>query len=174
MEEFVDTKEVRFHVGFDFATILCSPLFLHPFRHRFRAAGKAGILSAAKRAEMADVEQSKKIIPLITCEVSFGQYVCDLVFGIDVLDLNLRIQMNSVNNQPRATLWVLDTCLIVGLLPLVINIIHCFIHLWSSGSRLPKLSTPRRPPFHSASQVPFQHPRSRVATLEPQHGAALV
>ena len=39
-----------------------------------------------------------------------------------MLDLNLRIQINSVK-QPRATLWVLDTCLIVGLLPLMIILI---------------------------------------------------
>ena len=38
----------------------------------------------------------KKIVPLITCDIPFCQYVCELVFGVDVLDLNLRIQINSV------------------------------------------------------------------------------
>ena len=45
---------------------------------------------------MADVKQMKKIVPLITCEVPFGQYVCNLVFGVNVPDLDLRVQVNSV------------------------------------------------------------------------------
>ena len=44
------------------------------------------------------------------------------MFGVDVPILNLRIQVNPVK-QTRATLWVLDTCLIVGLLPLIIILI---------------------------------------------------
>ena len=42
------------------------------------------------------------------------QYVCQLVFGVlgSILILS--------NNEPKATVWVLDTCLIVGLLPLII------------------------------------------------------
>ena len=47
-------------------------LFLHPFRHRFNAAGQAEILRAAKKAEMADVKEMKKIVPLIMCAVTFG------------------------------------------------------------------------------------------------------
>ena len=90
--------DVRFiAVGFDFATILSSSfLFLHPLRRRFGAAGQAEILSAAKRAEMADVEQMKKIVPFITCEITFGQYVCELMFGVDVPNLNLGIQINPI------------------------------------------------------------------------------
>ena len=71
-------------------------LFLHPLRHLFGAAHQAGILSAASRAEMADVEQMKKIVPLITCEIAFGQNVCELMFGVNVPNLNLGIQINSV------------------------------------------------------------------------------
>ena len=89
-------------------------MFLDPLRHRFEAANQAEILSAAKRADMADIEQKKKIVPLITCEITVCQYVCELMFGIDVPKLNLGIHIDSVNNQSRATLWVLDTCLIVG------------------------------------------------------------
>ena len=38
-----------------------------------------------------------------------------------MLDLDFWVQVDSVKNyQSRATLWVLDTCLIVGLLPLMI------------------------------------------------------
>ena len=63
---------------------LFSFLFLHPFRHRFRAAGRAEILRAANWAEMADVKQMEKIVPLITCEIALCQKVCELVFGVDI------------------------------------------------------------------------------------------
>ena len=59
-------------------------------------AGQAEILSAAEHAEMADVKQMKKIVPLITCEVPSCQYVCEMVFGVDILDLNLWVQIKSV------------------------------------------------------------------------------
>ena len=45
---------------------------------------------------MADVEQTQKMIPFITWEISLCGYVCDLVFGVDILDLNLGVQINSV------------------------------------------------------------------------------
>ena len=42
--------------------------------------------------EMANVQQTQKMIPFITCEVSLGQYVCELVFGVNVFDLDLGVQ----------------------------------------------------------------------------------
>ena len=45
---------------------------------------------------MADIEQMKKIVPLITCEISFGQNVCELMFGVDVFDLDFGVQINPV------------------------------------------------------------------------------
>ena len=97
-EELVETVDVKFiAVGFDFATILsssfCSCILLAIV---FGAANQAEILSAAQRAEMADVEQMKKIVPLITCEITYGQYVCELIFGVDVPYLNLWIQINPI------------------------------------------------------------------------------
>ena len=62
---------------------------------------------------MADVKQKKKIVPLIACEIPCCQYVCKVVFGVDILDLKYGIQI-------QGQLWVLDTCLIVGLRPLMI------------------------------------------------------
>ena len=53
-------------------------------------------LDAASRAEMADVEQMKKIFPFVTCEITFGQNVSELMFGINVSNLNLGIQINPV------------------------------------------------------------------------------
>ena len=37
-----------------------------------------------------------KIVPLITCEITFGQHVCDLMFGVNVTDLNLGVKINLV------------------------------------------------------------------------------
>ena len=48
------------------------------------------------RAEMANIEQMKKIIPLITREISFGQDVCELVFGVNVTDLDFWVQIDPV------------------------------------------------------------------------------
>ena len=42
---------------------------------------------------MADVEQMEKMISLITCDC---QYVCELMFGVNVLNLNLVVQNDSV------------------------------------------------------------------------------
>ena len=45
---------------------------------------------------MADVEQTQKMIPYITREISLCQYVCELVLGVNVFDSDLGIQINSV------------------------------------------------------------------------------
>ena len=45
---------------------------------------------------MADIKQSQQMIPLITCEIPFGQDVCELVFGVDVFDLDFGVQINSI------------------------------------------------------------------------------
>ena len=62
-------------------------IFLRSFRHHFKTIG---------RTEMADVEQTQKKIPLITREISLGQYVCELVFGVSVFDLDFGVQIDSV------------------------------------------------------------------------------
>ena len=45
---------------------------------------------------MANVEQAQQMIPLITRETSFGQNVSKLVFGVDVLDLDFWVQIDSI------------------------------------------------------------------------------
>ena len=45
---------------------------------------------------MANVEQAQQMIPLITCEISFGYNVSKLVFGVDVFDLDFGIQIDSI------------------------------------------------------------------------------
>ena len=58
------------------------------------------------------------MISFVTCEISLGQHVCELVFGVNIFNLDF-----GSSNQSRATLWVLETCLIVGLLPFLIILI---------------------------------------------------
>ena len=70
-------------------------MILYPLR-LCGAAYQAEILSAASGAEMADIKQMKKIVPLITCEIPFGQHVCELVLGVNVTDSNLGVQINPV------------------------------------------------------------------------------
>ena len=50
----------------------------------------------ASRAEMAYIEQTTKMVPFITCEISLCQYVCDLVFGVNIFNSNLGIKINSI------------------------------------------------------------------------------
>ena len=45
---------------------------------------------------MADVEQTQKMIPFITCEISLCQHVCELVLGVNVFDLDLGVQIDSM------------------------------------------------------------------------------
>ena len=45
---------------------------------------------------MADVEPMKKVVPFVTCEITFGHNVCELMFGINVSNLNLGIEINPV------------------------------------------------------------------------------
>ena len=44
----------------------------------------------------ADVEQTQKMIPFITCENSLCQFVCELVLGVSVFDLDLGVQIDSI------------------------------------------------------------------------------
>ena len=45
---------------------------------------------------MADIEQSQQMIPFITCETALCQDVCKLVLGVNVFDLNLGVQIDSI------------------------------------------------------------------------------
>ena len=53
-------------------------------------------MAAGKHRENHDIEEMKKMVPLITCEASFGQHFCELAFGVNIFDLNLGVQIDSV------------------------------------------------------------------------------
>ena len=62
-------------------------IFLCSFRHHFRTIC---------RTEMANVKQTQQMIPLITREISLGQYVCELVLSVNVFDLDFGVQIDSI------------------------------------------------------------------------------
>ena len=81
-------RETKFIIGFDFAVTLSSPASSCVL---FDITSRQSV-----RTEMADVEQTQEMIPFITCEISLCQYVCELVLGVDALDLDFGFQINSI------------------------------------------------------------------------------
>ena len=61
---------------------------------------------------MANIKQTQKLVPFITCEISLGQYVSELVFGVNVFDLGSKLIRS--NTQSRATQWVFGRNQLVG------------------------------------------------------------
>ena len=55
---------------------------------------------------MPNIVQMKKIIQLITRDISFGQDVYELVFGDNVTDLDFGVQIDPVNVRP----WNMSHC----------------------------------------------------------------
>ena len=45
---------------------------------------------------MTDVQQTQEMIPFITCEISLCQYVCELIFGVNVFDLDLGVPIEAI------------------------------------------------------------------------------
>ena len=112
---FTRYRDTKFIIVLDLAVTLSSPASsCVPFDITSRQLMELKWLTLNKH---------KKMIPFITCEISICQYVCELVLGVNEFDLNLGVQIDPSNNQSRATLWVLETCRIVGLLPFMIILI---------------------------------------------------
>ena len=42
------------------------------------------------------LNKTQKIIPLITCEIPLDQHVCELVFGVNIFNLDLAVQIDSI------------------------------------------------------------------------------
>ena len=109
-------RETKFIIGFDFAVTLSSP---ESFCVLFDITSEQ-----SSRTEMANVKQTQKMIPFITCEVSLGISMSASWFLVSMyLIWIFGSKLIRSNNQSRATLWVLETCLIVGLLPFMIILI---------------------------------------------------
>ena len=77
-------------------------------------------MAAKEHREPRDVEQTEKMVPVVTREIAFRQHVCELVLVSTYLIWICGSKLILSINQTSATLWVLDTCLIVGLRPFII------------------------------------------------------
>ena len=72
---------------------------------------------------MANVELNQKMIPFITCEIPLLSMSANWFLVSQYLIRILESKLFRSDNQWRATLWVLETCLILGLLPAMIILI---------------------------------------------------
>ena len=48
------------------------------------------------------LNKQQKVIPLISREISFGQNVSELFFGVNIFDLDFRFQVDSVNQPTKS------------------------------------------------------------------------
>ena len=53
-------------------------------------------MAARENRKSHDVEQTKKIAPLITRETAFSQQISEWFFGVNILDLDSGYQIDSV------------------------------------------------------------------------------
>ena len=114
-----ETPEALLETRLVYASFDRNPFFsfliLHPFCHRIRAVGGAAMLCAANLAEIVDVKQMEKIVPLISVKVTLskclrvGVWCRHILFGFSE-------RLILFKNESRTTLWGL----VVGLLPLMI------------------------------------------------------
>ena len=51
---------------------------------------------------MANAKHIEKMIPLVTCEISLG-YVCELVFGVNIFNLDFGVQIDSIEQPIKST-----------------------------------------------------------------------
>ena len=51
-------------------------------------------MAAREHQKTHDVEQTKKMVPVITRGTHFGENVSKLVFGVNIFDLDLWIQLD--------------------------------------------------------------------------------
>ena len=87
----LDTKLV---IGFDFAVTFSS---LASSCVLFDIA-----LTLLMELKWQMLNKHKKMVPLITCEISLCQCVCELVFGVNVFDMDLGVQVNSVEQPVKS------------------------------------------------------------------------
>ena len=109
-------RETKFIIGFDFAVTLSSS---ESFCVLFDIISERLI-----ELKWLMLKQTQKMIPFITCEISLGHSMSASWFLVSMyLIWILGSKLIRSNNQSRATLWVPETCLIVGLLPFMIILI---------------------------------------------------
>ena len=109
------TCETKFTIGVDFAVTLTS---LASFCVIFD-------ITSEQLAELKwlILNKTQKMVPFITCEISLCQYLCDLVLGVNVFDLDLGAQIDSIKQPIKSNSVGSGTCLIVKLIHFMIILI---------------------------------------------------
>ena len=108
-------RETKFIIGLNFDATLSSPeSFCVPFH-----------ITSEQSVELKRLMLNKHKWWFITCEISLGQSASWFLVSMYLIWI-LGSKLIRSNNQSRATLWVLETCFIVGLLPLNDRFDHCF------------------------------------------------
>ena len=105
---------VRFLPPWSFFICCCRKSSAESFWHHFRTNC---------RIEMANVEQTQEMIPFVTSEFPLVKMSASWFLVSMYLTWILGSKLIRSNNHSRATLWVRETCLIVGLLPFIIILI---------------------------------------------------
>ena len=113
--ELAAERETWFNVGFDFATILSSPV---PCCILFDIA--SGQLAELKTLML---NRWRRLFHLSRVKLSFVSMSASCFLVSTYLIWIFGSRLNLSNDQSSATLWVLETCLIVGLLPFMIILI---------------------------------------------------
>ena len=80
-------------------------------------------MATRKHRKAHYVQQTEKMIPFITSEIAFVSMSANWFLVSTKMIWILGSKLILSNNQSSATLWVRDTCLIVGLRPLIIIMI---------------------------------------------------
>ena len=76
---------------------------------------------------MADVDQTQKMIPFMTCEISLCQYVCELVLGVNAFDLDLGVRIDSVKQPIKSNSVRSGNMSHCRASPLYDHLDHCFV-----------------------------------------------
>ena len=84
-ERLLDTKHA---IGFELVAILSS-LFSSCILFDIGC-------EQAEELKHADVEQGETMIPLITFEINFREYVCEMVFCVNIFDFDLWVKNGLV------------------------------------------------------------------------------
>ena len=54
-------------------------------------------MAAREHRKIRDIEQTQKMIPFTTCEISLCQYVGTFVSGVNIFDWDFGVQVDSVS-----------------------------------------------------------------------------
>ena len=76
---------------------------------------------------MAYVKQTRKMIPFVTCEISLGQHVCELVFDVNVFDLDFGVQIDSIEQPIKSNSVGPGNMSHGGTSSLYDHLEHCFV-----------------------------------------------